>query len=95
MFLSTKKIVMHYIRKSRLGVEHSYSRTRTIAVLKCDGCDCIFEREQGKMNHRRASDGYQHVCPNCNQKQFAQSKGAESRKLWNLPVDSDIKISKL
>jgi hypothetical protein len=95
MFLSTKKIVMHYIRKSRLGIEHSYSRTKTMSVLKCDGCNDIFEREQGKMDYRRASTGYQHVCTNCDQKQFAQSKGAESRRLWNLPVDSDIKINKL
>jgi len=86
---------MHYVRKSRLGVEHSYSRTKTLAVLKCDACSNNFEREQGKMNYRRVSIGYQHVCPNCNQKQFAQSRGVESRKLWNLPVDSDIKINKL
>lgn len=95
MFLHTKKIVMHYTRKSRLGVEHAYSRTTTLAVLKCDSCGNIFERTQGKMNYRRFGEGYQHVCTNCNQKQFAQSKGVENRRLWNLPVDSDIKISKL
>jgi DNA-directed RNA polymerase subunit RPC12/RpoP len=95
MFLSTKKIVMHYVRKSRLGIEHPYSKIKTLVVLKCDGCSNTFEREQGKMNYRRANIGYQHVCPNCNQKQFAQSRGVESRRLWNLPVDSDIKINKL
>jgi hypothetical protein len=95
MFLSTKKIVMHYVRKSRSGVEHSYSRIKTLVVLKCDVCNSTFEREQGKMDYRRVSEGYQHVCPNCNQKKFAQSKGVESRRLWNLPADSDIKISKL
>ena len=95
MFLSTKKISVQYTRKSGLGVEHTYSRARTIAVLKCDGCSSIFERPQGKMDYRRFGDEYQHVCPNCNQKQFAQAKGVESRRLWNLPVDSDIKINKL
>ncbi len=86
---------MHYVRKSKLGVEHSYSRIKTLAMLKCDVCNSTFEREQGKMDHRRVSKGYQHVCTNCNQNRFAQSRGVESRKLWNLPVDSDIKISKL
>lgn len=95
MFLHTKKIVMHYTRQSRLGVEHAYSRTKTLAVLKCDGCGDIFERAQGKMNRQRVGEGYQHVCTNCDQKRFAQSKGVENRRLWNLPVDSDIKISKL
>ena len=95
MFLHTTKISMHYTRKSRLGVDHTYSRTKTLAVFKCDKCNTVFEREQGKMNHRRFSNDYQHVCANCNQKQFAQSKGVENRRLWNLPVDSDIKISKL
>ena len=33
-----------------------------------------------------------HVCPSCNPKQFAQAKGVERRRLWNIPVDSDIKL---
>lgn len=95
MFLETKKIAVQYSRKSSLGVEHAYSRTRTVAVLKCDGCSSIFERPQGKMDHRRISEEYQHVCSKCNPKQFAQARGVENRRLWNLPVDSDLKINKL
>jgi hypothetical protein len=95
MFLETKKISVQYSRKSSLGVEHAYSRTRTVAVLKCNSCLSIFERNLGKMAHRRVHEEYQHVCSNCNPKQFAQSCGVENRKLWNLPVDSDLKINKL
>jgi hypothetical protein len=95
MFIETKKISVQYSRKSSLGVEHAYSRTKTLAVLKCNSCLSIFERELGKMNHRRANGEYQHVCSNCNPKQFAQTRGVENRRLWNLPVDSDIKINKL
>jgi hypothetical protein len=95
MFLETKKISIQYTRKSSLGVEHTYSRTRTLAVLKCDSCLSIFERELGKMDHRRANEEYQHVCSNCNPKKFAQARGVENRRLWNLPVDSDLKINKL
>ncbi len=95
MFLITKKISVQYIRKSHLGVEHTYSRTKTVAVLKCNLCLSIFERDLGKMDYRRANTEYQHVCSNCNPKKFAQARGVENRRLWNLPVDSDIKINKL
>jgi hypothetical protein len=95
MFLSTKKITVQYIRKSNLGVEHSYSRTKTIAVFECNCCKSVFERALGKMDHRRVSNDYQHVCANCNPKQFAQARGVENRRLWNISVDSDLKISKL
>jgi hypothetical protein len=95
MFLETKKISVQYSRKSSLGVEHTYSRIRTIAVLRCNCCESIFERELGKMDYRRINEEYQHVCSNCNSKQFAQSCGVENRRLWNLPVDSDVKINKL
>lgn len=95
MFLETKKISVQYSRKSRLGVEHTYSRIRTVAVLKCNCCGSIFERELGKMDYRRVNQEHQHVCSKCNQKQFAQSCGVKNRRLWNLPVDSDLKINKL
>jgi hypothetical protein len=95
MFITTKKISVQYSRKSSLGIEHTYSRIKTIAVFKCNCCGSAFERELGKMDHRRVSDNYQHVCQNCNPKQFAQACGVENRRLWNLPVDSDLKINKL
>ena len=95
MFLSTKKIVVQYTRKSNLGIEHSYSRTKTVAVLECNCCGSVFERELGKMDHRRISGDHKHVCSNCNPKQFAQAQGVENRRLWNTSVDSDLKISKL
>lgn len=95
MFLETKKISIQYTRKSSLGVEHTYSRTKTVAVLECNSCLSKFERDIGKMDHRRINSEYQHVCPNCNPKQFAQARGVENRRLWNLPVDSDLKINKL
>jgi hypothetical protein len=95
MLLETKKISVQYTRKSSLGVEHTYSRIRTLAVLKCNSCLSVFERELGKMDHRRIHEDFQHVCPNCNPKKFAQARGVENRRLWSLPVDSDVKINKL
>ena len=47
------------------------------------------------MDHRRLSPEYTHVCPNCNPKQYAQSKGVERRRFWNTTVDLDIDIDKI
>ena len=95
MLIETKKVKAQYTRNSSLGIAHSYSRTKTVAVLQCDDCQSLFEREQGSMDRRRISDRFYHVCANCNPKQFAQRKGVERRQLWKLPVDSDIDITKI
>jgi hypothetical protein len=95
MFLQTKIITTKFTRKSRLGVEHTYGKNKTIAIFECDNCKSQFERDLGKVDHRRLSNHVTHVCSNCNQKQFAQRKGVEQRRFWNLPVDSDINISNI
>jgi predicted RNA-binding Zn-ribbon protein involved in translation (DUF1610 family) len=94
MFVETKKITIQYTRTSKLGVEHSYIRNKTIVVFLCDNCGEQFERELGKMDHRRMDNNYFHVCSKCNPKQFAQSKSVEKRCFWNMPVDTDIDITR-
>jgi hypothetical protein len=95
VFLETKKIHTLYKRSSKLGVEHCYTRTKTLVVFRCDNCSTVFERDLGKMDHKRLSNIYFHVCSNCNAKQFAQRKGVEKRKFWDLSVDNDIDITRL
>lgn len=95
MILETKKVVTEYKRQSKLGVEHAYSRSKTVALIECDSCNSSFERELGKMDHRRLDNHYFHVCPNCSPKRFAQKKGVERRTIWNLPADSEVDISRL
>ena len=95
MFISIKKVTSEHTRKSKLGFHHTYYRTKTIASFKCDNCNSIFDRDIGKIDSKRLTEHSYHVCSNCNSKKFAQSKGVESRRLWNLPVDSDIKINNL
>ncbi len=95
MFLKSKKIIKKYTRISKLGNLHTYKRTKTIAVFRCDNCGTVFERESGKMDHRRMSNGYFHVCSNCDSKRFAQRKGVERKHIWDMPVDSNIDISKV
>jgi DNA-directed RNA polymerase subunit RPC12/RpoP len=95
MFLETKKITLEYSRPSKLGHSHSYTRTKTVAIFKCDNCSSVFDRDLGNMDRKRLSNDYYHVCSKCDPKRFAQNKGAERRRLWNLPVDSDLNIGKI
>ena len=92
MLIQTKKISTEYTRPSKHNKSHAYTRTKTILVIRCDNCESLFERDQGKMNYRRVSTEYLHVCSKCDPKKFAQKKGVERRQFWNTSVDSDLKI---
>jgi hypothetical protein len=95
MFIKTKKVKNTYYRKSKLGTEHKYTKTQTVGILQCDSCLCTFERTPSLMDKKRFNNDYHHVCSNCEPKRFAQQKGVERRRLWNLPVDSEIDITKI
>lgn len=88
MVISTEYITSKYTRKSKLGIEHTYIRTKTIVILRCDNCSLTFNRDKGSISPTRLSNQVYHVCSNCNAKQFAQSKGVEKRKIWEMPVSS-------
>lgn len=94
MFVETKKVKSCHTRTSKLGTSHSYVRTRTLVVFRCDSCEQQFERDLGKMDYRRMNNNYFHVCPECNPKQFAQKKSVEKRCFWDMSVDKDIDISR-
>lgn len=95
MFLETKRITQIYVRPSKNGLEHHYKRTKTVAIFSCDNCNGKFERDIGHMDRRRLNNNYFHVCSRCDAKRFAQSKGIERRKIWNLSADADLDISKI
>jgi len=95
MLLEIKQVRTEYTRLSKNGAEHTYFRNRSMAILKCDSCASTFERAIKQMDHRRLGSEYTHVCPNCNPKRFAQSKGVESRRFWNTKLDLDIDIDKI
>jgi len=40
------------------------------------------------MNPKRLNNLVYHVCGNCDPKRFAQEKGVEARKVWDMPVSS-------
>jgi len=95
MFIKEYTVQTNHTRKSKLGVEHTYNRKQTVAVFKCDSCDREFKRLRGRMDPKRLSNNYFHVCENCDSKVFAQKKGIEKKQMWDLPASSDIPISKL
>jgi len=96
MFIETKSVAKTFVRSSKLGKSHSYTRSNTMAIFQCDNCDIIFERNLGQMDYRRLSNNYFHVCSNCDAKKFAQQKGAEKRKIWKMSADDvDLDISKI
>jgi protein-arginine kinase activator protein McsA len=94
MFLKTKRQRNTYSRTSKLGSEHSYERVKTIALFRCDNCDSEFERDLRKIDRKRLSNNFFHVCSQCDAKRFAQRKGVEQKKIWDLPASTTLPVGK-
>jgi hypothetical protein len=94
MFLKTEIEVRQHQRLSKLGVSHQYQRRVTLAVLRCDNCDTIFKRELKKIQTKRLSNNYFHCCSSCDSKRFAQKKGVERKKIWDMPASLDLPVGK-
>jgi DNA-directed RNA polymerase subunit RPC12/RpoP len=88
MIISIEYELTQYYRTSKLGKHHVYSRKKSMVVLRCDKCSTIFKREKGSMSPQRLTNEVYHVCENCDTKRFAQEKGVERRKIWDMPVSS-------
>jgi len=95
MFKRIEKEVRFYVRKSKKGKTHTYKRLRSYAVFECDECHNEFKREKGKVDAKRLDNFFEHVCPGCDPKRFAQRKGVEQRKKLDLPVNSKIRIDEI
>lgn len=95
MFLKEEKVIEHYIRTSKLGNGHEYQRRRTLLHFRCDNCSEIFIRPKGNVSPKRLSNNYFHCCSKCDSKRFAQKKGIEQKKVWDLTASSLADISKL
>jgi len=94
MFLTIRTQQNQYSRISKTGIEHAYHRKKTLAVLRCDVCDSVFERDLKHMDKKRLSNNYFHCCGSCDAKRFAQRKGVEQKQIWNLPASVDLPVSK-
>jgi hypothetical protein len=94
MFLKTETQVSQYVRRSKTGVEHTYARTKTQVVLRCDNCDSVFRRDLKNIDRKRLSNNYFHVCSNCDSKRFAQRTGVEQKQIWDLPASTELPVGK-
>ena len=95
MFTGIIKEQQEYSRPSKLGLVHVYKREKSYAVFLCDSCGDRFIRLKGSIDPKRLNNNYFHCCSRCDAKRFAQKKGAERRTIWDMPVNSDLDISKL
>lgn len=88
MYLTTEFVKNSYYRRSKYGTMHCYFRNKAVLVFRCDCCQEVFKRDKGNMDPKRLSNNFYHVCGNCDAKKFAQEKGVEARKVWDMPVSS-------
>jgi len=95
MFLYQEKIIQEFTRTSKLGKDHKYLRTKTILHFRCDNCACLFTRPKGDVSPKRLSNNYFHCCTECDSKRFAQKKGVEQKRIWDMPASSLADISKI
>lgn len=94
MFLGKHVTHNTYTRVSKLGVKHSYMRSKTVANFRCDSCDIEFSRDLKHMDWRRLSNNYFHCCSSCDTKRFAQRKGVEQKKIWDMPASVMLPVGK-
>lgn len=94
MFLKIEKVQSEYSRASKNGVNHTYKRNKTVAVLRCDNCDLEFKRDLKKVDRKRLSNNYFHCCSNCDVKRFAQRKGVEQKQIWDVLASTTLPVGK-
>lgn len=94
MFLKTETQENQYLRRSKCGREHTFVRKKTVAIFRCDNCDQGFIRDLKHMDRKRLSNNYFHCCSSCDPKRFAQRKGIEQKKIWDMPASTELPVGK-
>ena len=94
MFLKMEMHENQYVRRSKCGQEHTYTRKKSLAIFRCDNCDKTFTRDLKHVDRKRLSNNYFHCCSNCDSKRFAQRKGVEQKKIWDLPASTTLPVGK-
>lgn len=94
MFLKTETQENQFTRRSKCGFEHTFTRSKIVALFRCDSCDENFSRDLKHMDRKRLSNNYFHCCANCDPKRFAQRKGVEQKKIWDLPASTELPVGK-
>lgn len=94
MFLTTSNEKVEYTRTSKSGKIHTYYRNKIVALFRCDNCDEEFKRDLKHIDRKRLSNNYFHCCSLCDAKRFAQRKGVERKKIWDMPASVELPVGK-
>jgi hypothetical protein len=94
MFLKTETVKTEHQRPSKSGRIYNFSRTKIQAIFRCDNCDATFSRDLKHVDRKRLSNNYFHCCNECDSKRFAQRKGVERKKIWDMPASIDWPVGK-
>jgi hypothetical protein len=92
MFIETLKTLRLHKRESKLGTVHTFRRTYTLYVFRCDACDSVFMRPKSRVSVIRATNDFKHVCGNCDHKKFAQRQGVKMRRVYKMDCSSTYTI---
>ena len=94
MFLKTDIVTAEYVRRSKTGINHPYTRSKTVATFRCDSCDRVFSRDLKNIDRKRLNNNYFHCCSNCDAKRFAQRKGIERKQIWDMLASVELPVGK-
>ena len=94
MFISIETQQNQYTRRSKCGLDHKFTRSKIVALFKCDNCDESFNRDLKHVDRKRLSNNYFHCCSNCDAKRFAQRRGVDKKKIWDMPASLDWPVGK-
>lgn len=80
MWLDEIKIIEGvFVKPSSNGNPFTYKRKKQVAVLKCDNCDVIFDRDIHEISPKRRSNNYKHFCKKCDSKSLGGKIAGELR----------------
>ena len=80
MWLNKIKIVEQiFSKKSSVGKSFEYKRKKQVAILKCDNCHNIFERDIHNLSKSRRNNDYKHFCNECDYRALAGKMAGEIR----------------
>jgi hypothetical protein len=84
MWLNEIKIIKRtFVKPSSKGKPFTYTTKKQVAVLKCDNCDSIFDRDIHELSPKRRSNDYKHFCNECDSKSLGGKIAGELRNKKN------------
>lgn len=68
-----------FTKNSSIGKPFVYKRKKKVAELKCDNCECVFERDIHELSKNRRNNDFKHFCKDCDAKSLGGKMAVEIR----------------